>query len=450
MLTDIKGFTSKTAGFSRAQTQELLVKHRELVLPVIEKFRGRLVKTIGDAFLAAFDSPTDAVICGVEIQDVLKEHNDGKSQDERIEIRIAINSGEVAIHDDGDIYGDAVNITARLESIAEAGEVFFTEAVYLSMNKKEVPSSEIGYRQFKGIAEKIKVYRVLRETPIGANAAEGAAAPASVPSAGPRDALTAGRGRRLAAILIDIAVFFLALGALGLSAGPVANWSRETKVDDKTISRVGLGSAGIQFEKSEPDRYEVILGTLAVSSAGTHIVKADGKLFRLSESDSEKVSRLAGRAGKGTVSGPFRSGVFVKGERGAALYVSEKNGVLTAQPAHPGGKTAKRMTVTDSRKIGLASPGGRVSGVPFKMLLWALYGGVMLWRFGATAGMMVLKLRAVDAATGGSLAPDKAFLRAFFSLVSLSAAGLGYAWAFWQTDRRTWHDLIAGSRIIYA
>src|SRR3989338_2605901 len=144
MLTDIKGFTSKTAGFSRAQTQEMLAKHKELVLPVIEKFGGRLVKTIGDAFLVAFNSPTDAVICGVEVQSVLRAHNEDKAHSEKIEIRIAINSGEVVVHDDGDIYGDAVNITSRLESIAEAGEVFFTESVYLSMNKKEVPSSEIG------------------------------------------------------------------------------------------------------------------------------------------------------------------------------------------------------------------------------------------------------------------------------------------------------------------
>ena len=182
MLTDIKGFTSKTASFSRAETQELLTKHRELVLPVIEKFHGRLVKTIGDAFLVAFNSPTDAVLCGVEVQTVLRSHNADKPQDEKIEIRIAINAGEVAIHDDGDIYGDAVNITSRLESIAEPGEVFFTESVYLAMNKKEVPSSEIGYRQFKGIPEKIKVFRVLRETPVGAQPA-GVAAVAAGPNA---------------------------------------------------------------------------------------------------------------------------------------------------------------------------------------------------------------------------------------------------------------------------
>jgi class 3 adenylate cyclase len=172
MLTDIKGFTSKTAGFSRAQTQELLTTHHDLVMPVIEKFKGRLVKTIGDAFLVVFNSPTDAVICGVEIQAVLRAFNAGKAQAEKIEIRIAINSGEVAVHDDGDIYGDPVNITSRLESIAEPNEVFFTESVYLAMNKKEVPSSEIGYRQFKGIPEKIKVFRVLREVPVGSQPLE--------------------------------------------------------------------------------------------------------------------------------------------------------------------------------------------------------------------------------------------------------------------------------------
>ena len=144
MLTDIKGFTSKTASFSRAQTQELLARHRELVLPVIEKFHGRLVKTIGDAFLVVFNSPTDAVICGVQVQEALKAHNADKPQQEKIEIRIAINAGEVAVHDDGDIYGDPVNITSRLESIAEAGEVFFTEAVkWVSRLRATVTNDEM-------------------------------------------------------------------------------------------------------------------------------------------------------------------------------------------------------------------------------------------------------------------------------------------------------------------
>ena len=184
MLTDIKGFTDKSSRKSRDQIMELLKKHNELVLPVIEKYRGKLIKTIGDAFLVTFDSSTDAVLCGMAIQAVLTAFNEGKEHDDRIDIRIAINAGEVSIDDSGDIFGDAVNITSRIEGIAEAGEVFFTEAVYLSMNKNEVPSSEIGYRQFKGIPDKIKVYKVLREDPVSPENPADAAFTAEAPEKG--------------------------------------------------------------------------------------------------------------------------------------------------------------------------------------------------------------------------------------------------------------------------
>ena len=118
MLTDIKGFTDKSSRKSRDQIMELLKKHNELVLPVIEKYRGKLIKTIGDAFLVTFDSSTDAVLCGMAIQAVLTSFNDGKEHDYRIDIRIAINAGEVSIDYSGDIFGDAVNITSRIEGIA--------------------------------------------------------------------------------------------------------------------------------------------------------------------------------------------------------------------------------------------------------------------------------------------------------------------------------------------
>ena len=385
MLTDIKGFTSKTAGFSRAQTQEMLAKHKELVLPVIEKFGGRLVKTIGDAFLVAFNSPTDAVICGVEVQSVLRAHNEDKAHSEKIEIRIAINSGEVVVHDDGDIYGDAVNITSRLESIAEAGEVFFTESVYLSMNKKEVPSSEIGYRQFKGIPEKIKVFRVLRETPVGAQppgeaGAEAAGTvPADTPAAGIQaagQADPAGFWRRLAALGLDVIFFFMITSTLGLqSCGGEAKFDTPRlpsiegmKVKDVNISKQGLEIAGKEGEK------------VLITKEGTSLTGRDGKTV----------------------------------------------------------KTERRLKLEREK-----------SRVPVGMLLWALYGSLLVWRFAATPGKMILKLKVVDFATGEKLGADKAFLRAFFSLVSLFLL-LGYAWALWEKNGRTWHDIIAGSRVIKA
>lgn len=390
MLTDIKGFTSKTAAFSRAQTQELLTRHRELVMPVIEKFKGRLVKTIGDAFLVVFNSPTDAVICGVEIQAVLRAFNEGRPQAEKIEIRIAINSGEVSVHDDGDIYGDPVNITSRLESIAEAGEVFFTESVYLAMNKKEVPSSEIGYRQFKGVPEKIKVFRVLREVPVGGQpqepvcAEEPARAPAAqgVPQAAPHaPAEPAGVRRRLVSLLLDVAIFMMITGTLGLrSCGPgVKVEARDSQepppVADMNIEDVKIGKNGIRIvgEKGE---------TISIGKSGTVIKGADGKVWKKNE----------------------------------------------------------------KLEVGVGSSKKKV---PLTMALWVAYMGLLIWRFGGTFGMKILKLRAVDFATGAPLPADKAFLRAFFSLVSLFMLA-GYVWAIWEKDRRTWHDIIAGTRIVKA
>lgn len=386
MLTDIKGFTSKTASFSRARTQELLTRHRELVLPVMEKFRGRLVKTIGDAFLVVFNSPTDAVICGMQVQDTLKAYNADKDPQDKIEIRIAINAGEVAVHDDGDIYGDPVNITSRLESIAEAGEVFFTEAVYLAMNKTEVPSSEIGYRQFKGIPEKIKVFRVLREVPVGAQppgepreAAQPPAAPAPAPAAA-APLLPAGFFHRLLSLFIDVVIVMVLLNTFNLTGcGPTASFSSKhgksappnIKVEDVHIGRDGIEVSGKDGSH------------ISINKDGTSVVGPDGKVWN---SDDEMKLNLGGEKGR---------------------------------------------------------------KVPAHMLVWALYGAILLWRFGATPGMKIMKLKLVDYHTGGKVPADKVFLRTLFSLVSLFAL-LGYVWALWEREHRTWHDLIAGTRVVKA
>ena len=127
LLTDIKGFTDKTSHKSRVEIQEMLDQHKTIVLPILLAKGGKLVKTIGDAFLMTFESPTDAVLAGVQVQEALRQHNADKGHEDRIEIRIAINQGEVNLSDN-DVFGEPVNITARIEAIAEAGEVFFTDA----------------------------------------------------------------------------------------------------------------------------------------------------------------------------------------------------------------------------------------------------------------------------------------------------------------------------------
>jgi class 3 adenylate cyclase len=162
MFTDIKGFTARTSESTREGMVGFLAEHERLLLPVFRYFDGTIVKTIGDAFLVHFDSTTDAVLCGLAIQEVLRQHNAFADAKDRLEVRVAINAGDVELKD-GDVLGEPVNIAARLEAITEAGEVYFTEAVYLSMNRKEAPSTEIGERTFKGIPQAIRVYKVIRD-----------------------------------------------------------------------------------------------------------------------------------------------------------------------------------------------------------------------------------------------------------------------------------------------
>ena len=178
VFTDIKGFTERTSGQTLEENQRSLATHNALLGPLFKAFGGRVVKMIGDAFLVTFESPTSAVLAGVAIQDKLWQHNRSVPEGQRLDVRVAINVGEVRI-EDGDVFGDPVNIAARVEGIAEAGEVTFTEAVHLAMNRAEVPAEVVGEFELKGIRGKVKVYKVPR-APWRLEASE--AAPADAPT----------------------------------------------------------------------------------------------------------------------------------------------------------------------------------------------------------------------------------------------------------------------------
>lgn len=168
MFTDIKGFTTRAANSTREELATLLKRHEEIVLPRAQGRGGVLIKTIGDAYLFTFESPTNAVLAGIEIQAAMAEHNAQCPPQERIELRMGINAGDVTVID-GDVFGDAVNVASRIESLAEPGEVYFSEAVFLIVNRAELKGamtqanmriSEVGYRELKGVAERIRIYRV--------------------------------------------------------------------------------------------------------------------------------------------------------------------------------------------------------------------------------------------------------------------------------------------------
>ncbi|MEQ1440535.1 adenylate/guanylate cyclase domain-containing protein [Fontimonas sp. SYSU GA230001] len=159
MFTDIVNFTERTSRQSRADTEAMLREHDRLLLPLIGRFGGRRVKSIGDALLVTFRSPTDAVRCGMAMQDTLAEYNAGRPDDAQIHIRVALNVGEVRV-DRRDVFGEAVNVASRVEQLTPPDQIYFTEAVYLAMNKAEVPSAVVGVQQLRGVPEPVKLFHV--------------------------------------------------------------------------------------------------------------------------------------------------------------------------------------------------------------------------------------------------------------------------------------------------
>ena len=148
LLSDMKGFTARTSQQTREENARMLAFHDALLLPVIRGFGGRKVKSIGDALLVTFRSPTDCVLCGMAMQDRLASWNARRGPQEKIEVRIAISLGEVRVETD-DVTGDPVQLALRASAFADAGEVVLTESVYLAMNKSEVPTEPFPVRELR-------------------------------------------------------------------------------------------------------------------------------------------------------------------------------------------------------------------------------------------------------------------------------------------------------------
>ncbi len=160
LAADVAGY-SRLMGADEEGTHERLKAHlAELVHPKITEHRGRVVKNTGDGFLAEFASVVDAVRCAVEVQEAMAGRNSGIAAEERIELRIGINLGDVIVETD-DLYGDGVNIAARIEALADAGGVFVSNTVYDQVRDRlPFVFEDLGEQQVKNIARPIRVYRV--------------------------------------------------------------------------------------------------------------------------------------------------------------------------------------------------------------------------------------------------------------------------------------------------
>lgn len=134
---------------------------RDLVQPTVAEHHGRLVNTTGDGFIAVFDSPVEAVRCGIVIQQSMIARNASLPKEHWIVYRIGINLGDVLFEEDG-VYGDGVNLAARLEGIAGPGQIYISGGIYEQVKHKLVCGYEsLGDRQVKNITDPVRVYRVL-------------------------------------------------------------------------------------------------------------------------------------------------------------------------------------------------------------------------------------------------------------------------------------------------
>jgi adenylate cyclase len=156
---DIAGFTQLTSSQSREENERMLRRFDAVVRPAVRGFDGRVVKTVGDAYLLTFRSPTNALLCAMAIHDRLWESNAEVLESESFQVRAAINLGEVRIAG-GDVFGEAVNVASRIESQTPTGEIYFSEAVCLAMTRAEVPREEVGYAELKGVEHKTRLYRI--------------------------------------------------------------------------------------------------------------------------------------------------------------------------------------------------------------------------------------------------------------------------------------------------
>jgi adenylate cyclase len=159
LAADIAGY-SALMGADEARTVRDLKGHQAIVLPMIGEFAGRIIDTAGDGILAEFASVVNAVKCALAIQTTMAERNAAIEPQRRMQFRVGINIGDV-VYDEVRIYGDGINIAARLESIAEPGGICISSKVYEEVNGRvELACDDIGERQLKNIARPVHVYRI--------------------------------------------------------------------------------------------------------------------------------------------------------------------------------------------------------------------------------------------------------------------------------------------------
>ena len=155
LAADVVGYSALMQRAEEATYAEFERLKRELIEPSLSRHDGRLIKTTGDGALAEFASPLAAVRCAIEMQDHLAEGSGP------FKLRIGLNLGDVIVGQDGDLYGDGINIAVRLEGIADPGGILISEKVYSEVEGKlDVGFEDRGEQQLKNISKPVRAYAV--------------------------------------------------------------------------------------------------------------------------------------------------------------------------------------------------------------------------------------------------------------------------------------------------
>lgn len=394
---DVVGY-SRLMGADEHGTLRRLKECRELIQAFIERHHGRVVSWSGDAVLADFSSVVESVQCAVEIQRELKAQNDTVPETQRMNFRIGINLGDVMI-DEHDIFGEGVNIAARLQALATPGGILISGSVHDQVkNKLALGFNFMGHQQVKNINDQVPVFVVAHDAapslPIGAGFADtGARGAAKAPALLPL---------RFGAAVIDAvvacALLFLATVSLNGVVGPVF-----------AIDAPFTLLASERVVSSDLPSIEVAGG--AERTTTRSLIERDyfGALrqtFR--RVDVEEKRQEAGRAGARSVS------------------------------------RSSSETLLDGRRRGeLLRPPFSISAIVFFFLLAIVWEGLLLR--GASPGKLVMGLR-VSGTNGEAVDLGRAAIRNLGKLLSVPSV-IGVAMAFWSKRGQALHDQFAGAYV---
>jgi class 3 adenylate cyclase len=153
VFTDLANYTAKVSRADREGLRRILQEHEALVRPIVTRYGGRIVKNLGDAFLILFTAATDAVRASLDIQHQVMA-------DRGLPLRLSLATGDIE-EIDGDAFGEAVNLSARINSKAPAGEIWFSQGTWICMNAAEIPWESVGRFRFKGIPGEQDIYRAV-------------------------------------------------------------------------------------------------------------------------------------------------------------------------------------------------------------------------------------------------------------------------------------------------